>query len=158
MRRDLVPGCVARAHVTVLPPRPLAAPPAEAAAELKARLAAYEGFEVSLPRLSVFEQSQVVFAEVAEGRDKLMAMHEALNTGIFSYAEPWEYHPHVTLAQGLTPEELPARYALAKDLWESCAPADRFPVETLVFVQNTVANRWVDLVEYELRVPLAIRR
>jgi hypothetical protein len=84
-------------------------------------------------------------------------MHDVLNTGPFFFEEPFSYHPHVTLAQGITPEELPALYATTLRRWNEAAPVNTsFLIDTLTFVQNTVENRWIDLAECALRGEAAV--
>ena len=155
LRQELVAGCVAQSHVTVLPPRPLFIEPRAAEEELRERMAAFAPVRIRIPRVRVFEQTAVIFADIGEGRDELLYMHNALNTGIFYFQEPFSYHPHVTLVQGITPEELPKLYAKVLSRWAD-VPATSFVIDTLTFVQNTVENRWVDLAECALRGEAAV--
>jgi hypothetical protein len=83
-------------------------------------------------------------------------MHDDLNAGPFAQDEQYAYHPHITLAQGLTPETVGEAYQYALRKWAE-APSHRFLVDTLIFVQNTVANCWVDLAECELRGAVPVR-
>src|SRR3954454_18712899 len=69
LRQDLVPGCVARSHVSILPPRPLRVDRQTAAEHVRAGLAPFSAFEVDMPRIRVFEQTSVVFCEIGLGRD-----------------------------------------------------------------------------------------
>lgn len=156
LRQELVAGCVAQSHVTVLPPRPLFLEPRAAEEELRERVAAFAPVRIGIPRLRCFEQTAVVFADVGEGRDDLRYMHDALNTGPFFFEEPFSYHPHVTLAQGITPEQLPELYAFALRRWAEAALSTSFVIDTLTFVQNTVENRWIDLAECALRGEAAV--
>jgi 2'-5' RNA ligase len=156
LRQELVAGCVAQSHVTVLPPRPLFVEPRAAVDELRERVAAFAPFRIGIARIRVFEQTAVVFADISEGRNELLHMHNALNTGKFYFEEPFNYHPHVTLAQGITPEQLPELYETAVRRWKEASPATSFPIDTLTFVQNTVENRWIDLAECELRGEAAV--
>jgi 2'-5' RNA ligase len=156
LRRELVSDCVARAHVTVLPPRPLVGNVRTAGEFLLERIGEYPPFFVEMPELRIFDETYVVYAEVAGGCRQLIEMHADLNTGPFSYDEPHEYRPHVTLAQGIAPEEVGRVYDLARQRWQESAPENSFCVDTLTFVQNTVQNRWLDLSEYELGRPVAV--
>jgi 2'-5' RNA ligase len=157
LRRELVSDCIARAHVTVLPPRPLAHETKEAEEFLLERIGDYPPFFVEMPTLRIFGQTYVIYAEVGTGSSQLMNMHEDLNTGPLAFAEPYEYHPHVTLAQGIAPEDVGRTYELALERWNESVPGNGFPVETLTFVQNTLQNRWVDLTEFELGRPVAVQ-
>ena len=81
LRQDLVAGCVAQSHVTILPPRPLEVHPQIAAEEIRAGLAPFSSFELDMPRIRVFEQTSVVFCEIGRGREELFELHEAMNKG-----------------------------------------------------------------------------
>ena len=151
LRQDLVAGCVARSHVSILPPRPIHVPPEVAAAEIRAKLAPFNSFELDMPRMRVFEQTSVVFCEIGRGREELFELHEAMNRGGLYFDEPFEYHPHVTLAQGFPPEELPRVFETAYRRWKEEAPSRQVTIETVTFVQNTADNIWIDLQESELR-------
>lgn len=151
LREDLVSGCVAQSHVTILPPRPLHADPTIAAEHVRAGLAPFTAFELDMPRIRVFEQTAVVFCEIGKGRQELVDLHEAMNTGPLYYDEPFEYHPHVTLAQGISSEILPQMYELAVARWKESAPPSLVTIEIVTFVQNTAGNIWIDLEECELR-------
>ena len=156
LRRELIADCVAQSHVTVLPPRPLFIDPRLAEEELRERVAAFAPVRISIPRLSVFEQTAVVFADIVEGREELLRMHEVLNTQEFYFQEPFSYHPHVTLAQGFPVEKLPEVFAAAERRWKEAALSTSFVIDTLTFVQNTVENRWIDLAECALRGEAAV--
>src|SRR5688572_24218023 len=156
LRTELVAGCVAQSHVTVLPPRPLFIEPEAAAEELRERVAAFAPVRIGIPRIRVFEQTAVIYVDVDEGRDELIYMHQVLNSGPFFFEEPFNYHPHITLAQGITPGELPALYATTVRQWNEAALNTSFMIDTLTFVQNTVENRWIDLAECALRGEAAV--
>jgi 2'-5' RNA ligase len=104
-----------------------------------------------MPRIGVFEQTSVIFCEIGAGREELIELHDAMNVGGLAYDEPFEYHPHVTLAQGIDRQELPAMYEMAVRRWRESAPSTRVLIETITFVQNTANNVWIDLDECELR-------
>ena len=150
LRRDLVRSCIAQSHVTVLPPRPLEADPQTAVVAVQEIVPSFPPFTVKLTGIEIFPVTNVVFAEVGEGREILREMHERLNVGVLHFDEPYEYHPHITLAQNLLPEEVDHAYRLAVEVWRDL-PSRSFEVETLVWVRNTLENRWVDLAAFELR-------
>jgi hypothetical protein len=104
----------------------------------------------------VFEKTSVVFAEIGEGRSELMEMHAELNQGSFAANEQFEYYPHITLAQGILSESLAEVHQKAERRWKESAPYLSFVIDTLTFVQNTLDNRWVDLVDVELRGEAAL--
>src|SRR5688572_17096165 len=81
LRQDLVASCVARSHVSILPPRPLSVPPDVVADQIRTSLLPFSPFELDLPRIGVFEQTSVIFCEVGAGREELFELHDAMNTG-----------------------------------------------------------------------------
>jgi 2'-5' RNA ligase len=150
LRQDLVPGCVARSHVSILPPRSLNIDAQVAAEQIRKGLAPFSSFQLDMPRIRVFEQTSVIFCEIGIGREELFELHAAMNVNGLYFDEPFDYHPHVTLAQGLMPETLPAVYEKATRWWKD-APPSQVTIETVTFVQNSVENIWIDLEECELR-------
>ncbi len=149
LRRDLVCDCRAKAHVTVLPPRPLVCPPEEAWRELALRLQDVPAFRVELGDVQVFPVTQVVYLSVIEGGAELKRLHETLNTGRLRFEEPFEYHPHVTLAQDLEIGDNGSGVTeiaeMARARWREFPPRRDFMVDKLIFVQNTLGNLWTDL-------------
>lgn len=156
LREELVAGCVAQSHVTVLPPRPLLIDPQLAGEEIRERVIGFPPVFIDIPRIRVFEQTSVIYADIGEGRAELYQMHKALNVPPLAFDEPFSYHPHITLAQGIAPELLPELYETAFRRWQEFTFERSFVVDTLTFVQNTVENRWVDLVDCELRGEAAV--
>ena len=150
LRCDLVPQCLAKAHVTVLPPRPLRSSPQEAWQELQQRLHDFQPFRVELGDIALFPGFQAVYLSITTGYQELERMHAALNTGSLACEEPFPYHPHLTLAQELAPQELAAAMELAAARWREFPHPRRFTVEKLTFVQNTLENRWTDLAAVDL--------
>jgi 2'-5' RNA ligase len=158
LRQELVPGCLPRAHVTILPPRPLSGPPSAAIEMVRARIPDFSSFEVELGEVAVFDASDVVYIEIKEGRDELLQMHRALNTGPLKFDAQYPYHPHITLAQDLTHEQAAELAEIARRRWSEYRYSRVFPVESLVFVQNTSRNRWTDLAYFQLDPAPSIRR
>ena len=158
LRQELVPACVAQSHVTVLPPRPVSVSPEEAEETLRQWVEPFPAFEVEIVDIGLFSETNVVIAEIGAGRNELIEMHEALNAGPLYFDEPYDYHPHITLAQNFPAEQVPTIYAAARERWLRDAPARSFIVDSLTFVQNTVGNRWIDLAACELRGAVAVAR
>lgn len=156
LRQQLVSGCIAQSHVTVLPPRPLSVSQHVAEDTLRRWLEPFPPFEIEIGDISVFEETSVIFAEIGAGRNELMELHSTLNQGPLHFDEPYPYHPHITLAQGFAPDRLPHLYAIAQRQWQESRLARSFVVDSLMFVQNTVGNRWLDLAECELRGAVAV--
>ena len=151
LRCDLVPECHAKAHVTVLPPRPLAVSAEQAGSELSHALGDFPPFEVELGAISIFPDTQVIFIELARGAGELRRMHAALNAGAVQFREPFPYHPHITLAQQIEdPALVAAAFGTAERRWREFAGERTFEVRRLAFVQNSVGNFWRDLQQYDL--------
>src|SRR6266850_7332122 len=81
LRRELVPGCVPAAHVTILPPRPLSDTPREAIETIRARIPDFSPFEIETGEVEVFPVSDVVYLSLKKGAKHLLQMHPALNLG-----------------------------------------------------------------------------
>ena len=150
LRRELVPGCIPRAHVTVLPPRPLAVDAEAAADQVRRGSRGFAPFELELGRVSIFQATDVIFLDLARGAHELKEMYGALNNGGLAYKEPFPYHPHVTLAQGLPPGRVEALHRTAARRWAEFAHARAFRAERVTFVESTDCVRWVDLAECSL--------
>jgi 2'-5' RNA ligase len=150
LRCELVPDCVAKAHVTVLPPRHLPSSPEDALRELQHGLQDFQPFRVELTEIAIFPGFQAVYLSIGVGRPELERMHAALDTGNLACVEPFEYYPHVTLAQDLAPQELAAAMELAAARWREFPHSRGFTLDKLTFVQNTLENRWIDLASVDL--------
>src|SRR6266566_1420154 len=158
LRRELVPGCVPAAHLTILPPRPLSGTTAEAIETISSRISDFSPFEIETGDVLVFPISDVVYLSIKEGSKELLPMYKSLNVGPLEYQEPFPYHPHITLAQGLTRALSVELAAVARRRWSAYAYQRVFPVESLAFVQNTTRNLWVDLAHFQLHPAPSIRR
>ena len=158
LRRELVPGCAPNAHLTILPPRPLSGTPADAIETIRSRISDFSAFEIETGEVLAFPVSDVVYLSIKKGSQELLPMYRSLNVGPLQYREPFPYHPHITLAQGLTREESVELTALARRRWSEYTYKRVFPVESLVFVQNTTRNLWVDLAYFQLHPEPSIRR
>lgn len=154
MRMQLVPGCAAQSHVTILPPRTLEISPGSAKLELERELTDFSPFPLELAGVEVFASTSVIYLGIGAGAAELRAMHDRLNrTGLF-FNECYQYHPHVTLAQEFPPQALDEMVQVAKEQWARCPHRRSFLVDSLTFVQNTKCNRWLDLQEFPLGEPV----
>ncbi len=157
LRRDLVPACIPRAHVTILPPRPIEAATETAIEDLRRRIAEMPAFEIEAAGLEVFANTSVIYIGLGAGAAELNRIHEALNQGPLRYSEPFPYHPHITVAQELKPDQVEEICASAQRRWSAYRGSRRFPAEHLTFVQNTVQQRWLDLAHWRLAAPAPVR-
>lgn len=153
LRRDLEPDPVApRAHVTLLPPRSLPASVTSQEAEfhLNRMMPEAAALEIYLGAIEVFPVTNVVYVSVDGGFLQMKKLHERLNSGPLSFVEPFHYHPHVTLAQGLTAGQAQRVREEAAARWERYRGPRSFSTDAFSFVQANRAKRWVDLAEYTL--------
>src|SRR6202521_1359491 len=79
LRQELVPNCFLRAHVDILPPRPISTSPEEAWRVVQALAPSFPSFEVEMTDVEVFPVSDVIYIKISAGREELRQMHEALN-------------------------------------------------------------------------------
>src|SRR5580692_4864485 len=105
LRRKLVPGCNPHAHVSLLPPRPLAVDWPVASNQVRDVLNRWTPFEVELASVEIFPVTDVIYIEVGRGAAELRRIHEAMNAGSLEFQDPFPYHPHITLAQELSAEK-----------------------------------------------------
>ena len=153
LRQELVPNCFLRAHVTILPPRPISSTP-EAAWETVRTLAPhFPPFEVEMTQLEVFPVSDVIHIDIGQGRAEMERMHDGMNVAGLKFAEPYPYHPHITLAQDLKGDEVDELARVARTRWAECTLAKTFRVDKVFFVQNTRRKEWLDLGESALGHP-----
>lgn len=150
LREELVAGCKPHAHVTILPPRPIAGDIHTNSRTIEDHLDGFSPFQVDLTAVRIFKKSNVIYAALDRGWTELTAMHAALAVEGLRFDENFPYHPHVTLAQELDPAAVPEVLELAIKRWQESAPARSFLADTLTFVQNRGGNSWIDLTEYDL--------
>ena len=150
LRKELVPSCSLRSHVSILPPRPLIHPEREAHDQIERECRHTPRFRIEVGGIRAFPVTNVIYIEVATGQRELRQMHDSLNSDALEYKEPYFYHPHITVAQQL-PADLIGEYnELAIRRWAEYRHERGFGVEAITFVQNTNENRWVDLSEMRL--------
>ena len=150
MRGELVSSCCAQSHITILPPRTIFAPESAVLRRLHGGLDAFSRFDLQLTDVQVFSSTSVVYLEIGWGRDYVVQMHDALNRDEVGFQESYSFHPHITLAQDLTPDTVGEIAAAAAARWAEFDGSRSFEVNHLTFVQNTVQNCWVDLEMFTL--------
>jgi 2'-5' RNA ligase len=150
LRRELVPHDNPRAHVSILPPRPLMVDWSVASREVRALTNLATPFDIELLEVKVFPVTDVIYLELGSGASELRSMHNAMCQGALEFREPFSYHPHLTLAQEIANQDVEATRATAVRRWHEYRGARRFRVERVVLVQNTRNGCWIDLAEYSL--------
>ena len=150
LRRELVPHCNPHAHVSVLPPRPLAVDWSVASDQARTLSEGWAPFDVELTSVEVFPSTDVIYIEIGAGAKELYAFHSAMNTSALAFKEPFPYHPHITLAQEVPHERVGELTESARRQWKEFSGSRTFRAERAVFVRNTVSNFWLDLAEFSL--------
>jgi 2'-5' RNA ligase len=150
LRRELVPGCNPHAHVSVLPPRPLAVEWQVAGEQVRECAANWAPFEIVLERLRIFPVTNVIYLELGRGAEEMCRIHAAMNSQVLEFDEPFAYHPHITLAQEIPPAEVADVNRRATELWDAYTGQRSFRADRAAFVQNTLGNSWIDLAEFSL--------
>src|ERR1700678_1900808 len=150
LRQELVPNCFLRAHVTILPPRPISSTPQTAWGIVRTLAPRFAPFDVEMTQLEVFPVSDVIHIGIGCGREELERMHDALNVDGLKFAEPYPYHPHITLAQDLKGDEVDELARVARIRWDEYKLPKTFRVDNVFFVQNTRRKERLDLCESAL--------
>lgn len=149
LRQELVPACHLRAHVTVLPPRQLHSQ-ASAWDRLQSAGPDFSPIDIELGDIEVFARTSVIYASIRRGMPELIELHRHLAQGALAFDEPYPYHPHVTLAQGLTDGPLDRAFSHARERWREFQGSRSFVLDAMTFVQSVGVNHWVDLGEVAL--------
>lgn len=161
LRSDLEPNSLApRAHLTILPPRGLAAgvEPLRAWSELQRKLLGFQPFSVEVGRAEVFPGTNVVYFSLNRGWDELQDLHKHLSNGCLEFCEPYPYHPHITIAQKLSTEQAEMIRDAAQSRWDEVYRGPRqFSAESISFVQNSARDIWYDLASIDLLDAAAAR-
>ena len=150
LRRELVPGCNPHAHVSVLPPRPLAVDWQVAGEQVRECAGNWAPFDIALGGIRMFPVTNVIYLELGEGGPEMFRIHAAMNSQALTFDEPFAYHPHITLAQEIPPGQVAAVHQRAQEIWEGYTGPRNFRAQRTAFVQNTLGNCWIDLAEFSL--------
>lgn len=150
MRRALVPDCNPHAHVSVLPPRPIAGDWQTAREQVREITAERLPFDIALASIGIFPVTNVIYLELGQGSAEMHSLHSAMNSGALQFDEPFEYHPHITLVQDVPADQVTSLSTRAREMWASFDGPRVFRADRAAFVQNTLGACWIDLAEYEL--------
>ncbi len=150
LRRELIPQCNPHAHVSVLPPRPLAVDWQIASQQVRSLTESWPPFAIELTEIDIFPVTNVVYLQLGVGAADLVRLHGAMDNHTLRFREPFPYHPHVTLAQEIPSGEVAAVHEMARRRWQEYRGPRSFRAERAAFVQNTFENCWIDLAEYPL--------
>jgi 2'-5' RNA ligase len=157
LRLEIVPRCNPHAHVSILPPRPVFTETEVALEQICARVEELPAFRVETAGIEIFPVTNVIYIAIGAGQQEFETLHAALCGGALEFDEPFVYHPHITLAQELAPENVPAALELAKRRWAEWPNKREFLVDNVTFVQNTSNCGWLDLARCSLGAALQPR-
>lgn len=147
LRQELVPSCTLKAHVTILPPRPLSDGAEKALDQIRSQVREFTPFEVQVGDVEIFGITSVIYLAVRSGFPELCGMHKELNSEALRFEESFRYHPHITLAQQLAAEQVSGVFDLARMRWAAFSHKRSFRVEKVTFVQGTITDSWIDLAD-----------
>jgi 2'-5' RNA ligase len=150
LREELVPACLPRAHVTILPPRPVSGDLGEVVEHARTLVTGFAPFDILAGDVAMFPSTDVIYIGIQQGEAELRELYRTLNRGPLAFQEPFPYHPHITLAQDLPADRVQQLYALACNRWAGFPHSRRIRAERACFVQSTVECTWVDLAEFKL--------
>lgn len=156
LRVELTPGAKPRAHVTILPPRPLHKDLKDAVRQMAAESRGVPPFRVDLGEIQVFDASHVVYLEITHGAHELRELYKLLNRGALEYKENFPYHPHITIAQDIPSLEAPRLAAIAKERWAGYQGPRGFSVTSLSFVQHVAPSIWTDVAEVPIGIEVPV--
>jgi 2'-5' RNA ligase len=156
LRVDLTPGCKPHAHVTVLPPRPLCDDLRDTIQQIAEDTRGVAPFRIDLGEIEIFESSYVIYLGLYRGVSELRRLYRALNCGCLAYTENFPYHPHITIAQNILPEDAAQTALIARERWAQYRGARGFTVSTLSLVQHVGESTWADVAALPLGVEVPV--
>lgn len=158
LRNELVPGCNLQSHVTFLPPRHLKTDRVNAWNAISAVCERWQPFEIALTDVEMFDGTNVAYLALGDGRVLVEEFHRRLNQGPLYFTEPFAFHPHITLAQGVAACDVHCVRDLAVRRWQEYDGPRRFQVDDVTFVHNVKGTEWIDLNELSLSMRPALAR
>ncbi len=106
-----------QAHITLLPPRPLAAPIDPVSREAQNTLARFSPFVIKLSDIKLFKESSVFYLDISTGNQTLHEIHDVLAAGLLAHQEDFPFRPHVTISGSIPPSDTAKVRTKAKAAW-----------------------------------------
>ena len=156
LRVELTPDCNPHAHVTILPPRPLHDDLTDTVQKIAEDIRGVAPFRIELGEIEIFDGSNVVYLGLTRGATELRQLYVALNRGCLKYAEPFPYHPHITIAQNILPGQVTGMALIARERWASYRGPRGFTVSVLSLVQHVAPSIWTDVAALPLGVEVPV--
>lgn len=152
LRIRLTPESRPHAHVTVLPPRPVYSDLEELKRRLSPVLRDVYPIQIELGSIKVFPVSNVIYLSIARGESELRTVNRALDQGALRFQTAFSYHPHITVAQNVAPQEVENLRRTAQEQWENYEGERGFLVDSLWLVQNVMPDVWLECGQFPLAV------
>jgi 2'-5' RNA ligase len=156
LRVELTPACNPHAHVTILPPRPVHDDLTDTVQKIAEDIRGVASFRIELGEIEIFDGSNVVYLGLTRGATELRQLYGALNRGCLRYAEPFPYHPHITIAQNILPEQATGMALIARERWANYRGPRGFTVSVLSLVQHVAPSIWTDVAALPLGVEVPV--
>lgn len=153
LRAELTPGqSHLRAHLTLLPPRPLLGPLEQASRTLEKLSRQLRPMQVSFGEVGVFVPiSATVYLDIEKGAEQVRAIHDVLNTAEFLCYEVLPYIPHLTVAAMPTDEQAQQAAQIVRRRWAGYTGPRLTTLTELTFaVDPELGNHWDDLATFPL--------
>jgi 2'-5' RNA ligase len=146
LRRELHPSHThADAHITILPPRPLAGSEEQAIEVLQEVCSAAQPFEITMGDVESFiPATPTVFIRVAYGAYRMRELHDEFNVNGLEFCEPWPYMPHLTILKADTISEAEQALGIARQRWETFQDRRKIRIDSITFVRGN-GERWQDV-------------
>lgn len=147
-----------KAHVTLLPPRPLLAPVEVASVAIHNVLQHFQPFQVQFSTIHRFPETNVIYLDVTEGRSLLHDLHESLNSGVLAHAEVFEYLPHLSLSCPLPAHQSEEACRAIERAWNELTIPRGFRLEETVLLWRSPGSepgQWQRLWTRQLGVAVA---
>ncbi len=152
LRRELHPDLPhLAAHLTLLPPRPLAGTESAALQTLDRVCGKAEPFEIDLGAVETFiPTTPTVYIRVDHAAARMRELHDQLNTQALAFQEEWPYIPHLTIAKMAAEQVAQDAFRVARERWARYIGSRRILLERLTFVREQAPNCWQDLAPVHL--------
>jgi len=146
LRRELHPATAhMAAHLTILPPRHLSGPEADALRFLEGACRNAAPFDVDLGEVTTFlPVTPTVFIRVAQGAQRMRELHDQFSVKALCCPEEWPYIPHLTIAKMEREQQVPEALAIARERWAEFAEGRRIHIDELIFVREN-SDGWQDV-------------
>jgi 2'-5' RNA ligase len=152
LQREVHPEApVSVAHLTLLPPRPFEGSEVTAVQGLNVICRNVPPFDVTMGDVETFAPTTpTIFIRIAQSAERVLALHNQVNSGVLAAKEQWTYTPHLTIAKMASEAEAREATPTAQQLWLEFQGSRTFPVRELTLVREEEPACWVDIANIPL--------